>query len=64
MRRIPIWKGYYEVDDAKKEFRFLSRNKYWSRFSDEKNEANQRSIDGYYRINKDGTRKKYEYGKK
>lgn len=59
MRRIPIGKGYYEVDDKKKTFRYMGPNKYWEKLTYETNKRNREAIDGYTRLNKDGSKVKF-----
>jgi hypothetical protein len=61
IRIIPIDKALYEVDEDTKTYRFYSRNTNWEKLSKEENERNKKSIDGYCRIFRDGTRKKFKY---
>lgn len=50
VRRIPVDKGYYEVDTSAKTYRFISDNKHWKLMKEETNDKNRKSLDGYTRI--------------
>lgn len=58
-RVIKIDKGFYEVYDENKTYRFLKRNLEWKQLYANENERNKLSIDGYTRIFRDGRRKKF-----
>jgi len=58
-RVIKIDKGFYEVYDETKTYRFLKRNLEWKQLDENENERNKLSIDGYARIFRDGSRKKF-----
>ncbi|RJO60115.1 hypothetical protein C4544_07200 [candidate division WS5 bacterium] len=59
IRKLRIDKAIYEVDDESKTYRFLRRNPNWQKLSLEENMLNKKSINGYTRVFRDGTTKKF-----
>ena len=60
-RQLKIDRAIYLVDDDAKTYRFLSRNPDWKNLSPRENERNNRHIDGYTRMFKDGRLKTFRY---
>jgi hypothetical protein len=61
-RLIKIDKAIFEVDDAKRIFKFISRNAQWRAVSKEESESNKKSLDGYIRkFSKTGKMKVFHY---
>ena len=58
---LKIDRAVYEVDDETKTYRYLGRNLEWEKLSKEENERNKGLIDGYTRIFRNGTKKKFKY---
>lgn len=61
LKLLTISKSIYLVDDEDKSFRFFKRNRNRKGLSDEQNERNRASLDGYTRIFRNDTTKKFSY---
>ncbi|MEM2139620.1 MAG: hypothetical protein QXJ74_05525 [Nitrososphaera sp.] len=57
VRRLKIDRAVYLVDDSARTYRFLERNPDWQSLGSDENRKNKKSIDGYTRIFRDGSRK-------
>ena len=60
-RRLKIDRAVYLVDDSSKTYRFLKRNPGWQSLGSDENQKNKKSIDGYTRIFRDGSKKVFRF---
>lgn len=59
-KELKIDKAIYLIDDASKTYIFLKRNPDWKSLTSKENELNKKHIDGYRRILKDGSTRRYK----
>jgi len=60
-RRAEVDRAIYLVDDDTKTYTFLERNSDWNKLDPTDNENNEKSIDGYMRIFRDGSKKVFRF---
>jgi hypothetical protein len=60
---LRIDRAIYSVDDATRTYRFLGRNPDWHKLDAVENEFNKRRIDGYTRVFRDGTKRRFRFRK-
>ena len=61
-RFIEIDRAIYWVDDATRSYGFEKRNPDWADLDSQESLRNQKSIDGYTRVFKDGRKKVFRFG--
>ena len=60
-REVNIDRAVYLVDDDKKSYVFLKRNPDWANLDSRLNQENKKSIDGYTRTFRDGSKKVFRF---
>ena len=60
-REVNIDRAVYLVDDDSRSYVFLKRNPDWTNIDSKVNQENKKSIDGYTRTLRDGSKKVFRF---